>query len=320
MLEITKEILDNVIETQKEKKIKSDKYTQLTAKITLVAAAAEFIVFCILSANLLRAVVFAAIAIIADIVFLFAVTILLSFKYIDGFTVGAFFRALKNQKYNSEILAADAKSRERLCENRYANAKGEEKLLASSGVISICLRMNDFDRTEKIINETAGIEPKNFLQRYIKVLNYFTFYGARNDKENYIKTYCENEKVIDEMWNNTLDAKLEAVLHTAIYFVFTEQYEKAIEYYDYMIDFQNQAAEIDSNLAVTDELLNIRNNDLAELYCKIGNMEKAAEYFKNAKEFFADTDVPFFRSELERVGKILDEAGIDYSCSDNAEV
>lgn len=320
MLEITKEILDNVIEKQKEKKIKSDKYTQMTAKITLVVVAAEAIVFGILTANLLRALTFAAIAVIADIVLLFVITILLSFKYIDGFTVGAFFHALKNQKYNSKILSADEKETERLCENRYANAKNEEKLLASNGVIGICLRMNDFDRAEKIINETAGIEPKNFLQRSIKVLNYFAFYGVRNDKENYIKTYRENEKVINEMWNNTLDAKLEAVRYTAIYLAFAEQYEKAIEYYDYLLDFQNQAAEIYSNLAVTDELLNVRNIDLSELYCKSGDREKSAEYFKKAKEFFADTDIPFIKSELERVGKILDEAGIDYSCSDNAEV
>lgn len=318
MLEVTKEMLDNIIETQKEKKIKSDKYTQIVAKIALIAAAVEFIVFCMfISINLLKAFAFLVIAVIADIVFLFAATLLLSFKYIDGFTVGAFFHALKCQKYNSELLAADEKGKERLYENRYANAKGGEKLLASNGVIGICLRMNDFDRAEKIINEVAGIEPKNFLQRAVRASNYIALYEARNDEENYIKTYRESEKLIAEMWDNTLDTKLEALRWTASYLAYSGQYEKAIEYYNYLIDFQNKAAETDANLAVTDEHLNAGNIDLAEIYCKLGNTEKAAECFRAASEFFAETEVPICKSELERVGKILDEAGIEYSCHDS---
>lgn len=314
MLEITKDMLDQTIEAERKNKAASDKAVQITAYIMIGAIAAEFaVLFKLLRSSFLSALIYVAIILSVDFVVFFGVTILMSKKYISGFTVGAFFHALKNQKYNSAILAADEKEKERLYGNRYANAKGEEKLLASNGVIGICLRMNDFDRAEKIINETAGIEPKNFLQRCIKVLNYFAFYGARNDKENYIKTYRENEKVIDEMWNNTLDTKIEAVRYTAIYLACTEQYEKAIEYYDYLFDFQNQAAEIDPKLAVTDELLNALNIDLAELYCNSGNKEKAAECFRKAKEFFADTEIQFIKYELERVGEILDEAGIDYS-------
>lgn len=320
MLEITKAMLDETIETERKNKAASDKAARITAYIMLAAIGAEFVVlFMLLYNSFWAALIYTVIILAVDFVVFFGVTVLISRKYISGFTVGGFLRAFKNQKFNQTVAAADNDTKIRLYEERLAAAKGGDRLLSINALMPMYLRINEIDRAEALLKEAEGIAPKNFWQKSAKALNYLVFYGAVNDGESFIKAYRENELVIREMWNNMLILKIEALKYTAVFLAHSGQYDKAIEYYLNIIEFQEKAGEIDASCGINEEGKKVVGIDFAELYCKVGDREKAAEYFREAKEFFADTDVPFLRSELDRVGKILDEAGIDYSCPDNAE-
>lgn len=314
MLEITKDMLDQTIEAERKNKAASDKAVQITAYIMIAAIGVEFaVLFMLLRSSFWSALIYVAIILAVDFVVFFGVTILMSKKYISGFTVGAFVRGLKNQKFNQAVEAADDGTKIRLYEERLAAVKGGEKLLSINALIPAYLRINENDKAEALLKEAEDIVPKSFWQKSSKALNYLTFYGTLNDGERFIRAYRENEAVIEEMWNNMLILKIVALKYTAFFLAYSGQYDKAIEYYLNIIEFQEKAGEIDASCGINEEEKKVISIDLAELYCKNGNKEKSAEYFREAKEFFADTDVPFLRSELERVGKILDEAGICYS-------
>ncbi|MDE5993160.1 MAG: hypothetical protein K2G87_08940, partial [Oscillospiraceae bacterium] len=314
MLEITKDMLDQTIETERKNKAASDKAVQITAHIMIAAIVAEFVaLFMLLHNSFWAALIYVAIILAVDFVVFFGVTILISKKYISGFTVRAFVRGLKNQKFNQAVEAADDDTKIRLYEERLAAVKGGEKLLSINVLIPMYLRINENDKAEALLKEAEDIVPKNFWQKSSRALNYLNFYGAVNDGERFIRAYRENEVVIEKMWNDMLILKIEALKYTAFFLAYSGQYDKAIEYYLNVVEFQEKAGEIDASCGINEEEKKVVDIDLAELYCKSGNKEKSAEYFREAKEFFADTDVPFLRSELERVGKILDEAGICYS-------
>lgn len=318
MLEITKNMLDQTIEAERKNKAASDKSVQITAYIMLAAIGAEFVVlFMLLYNSFLTALIYVAIILAVDFVVFFGVTILMSKKYISGFTTEKFIHAFKRQKFNETVMSADNDTKIRLYEERFAADKGGEKILSANSLISLYLNNNDIDewtkKAEELLKEIENIPPKNFLQRSLKALSYFTFYSVANDAEGYIKAFHENEKVIEEMWNETLPMKIHALKHTAIFLAYSGQYDKAVEYYLNIIEFQEKAGEIDASCGINEEGKKLVSIDLAELYCKIGNNEKAAEYFREAKEFFAETNIPFIKSELDRVGKTLAEAGIELS-------
>lgn len=318
MLEITKDMLDQTIEAERKNKAASDKAVQITAHIMIAAIVAEFVaLFMFLHNSFLAALIYVAIILAVDFVVFFGVTVLMSYKYISGFTVGKFIHSFKNEKFNQTVMAADINTKIRLYEERLAAAKDGEKIIPANALITLYINNNDIDEwTEKagaLLKEIENIPPKNFLQRSYKALSYFAFYGVSNDAESYIKAFRENEKVVEEMWNEALPMKVYALKHTAVFLAHIGQYDKAAEYYLNIIEFQEKAGEIDASCGINEEGKKAVGIDLAELYCKSGNKEKAAEYFREAKEFFADTEVPFIRYELERVGKILDEAGICYS-------
>lgn len=314
MLEITKEMLDQTIEAERKNKAASDKSAMVTAYIMIAAIGAEFVVlFMLLLISFWAALIYVAIILAIDFVLFFGVTVLISKKYIIGFTVGAFVRAFKNQKFNQAVMAADNDLKIFMYEYRLAKAKGGERLLSINALIPMYLRISENDKAEALLKEAENIVPKTFLQRSAKALNYLIFYGAVSDGESFIRAYRENEAIIVEMWNNMLTMKIEALKYTAVFLAYSKEYDKAIEYYLNLIEFQEKAIEIDASCAINEEGKKAVSIDLAELYCKIGNNEKAAECFREAKDFFADTDQTFIISALDKAEKTLAEAGIDLS-------
>lgn len=314
MLEITKDMLDQTIEAERKNKASLDKSSQKTACRMVALVGIEFaVLFMLLLSNFWTALIFAAIILAVDFVLFFGVTVLISRKYISGFTVSTFVRAFKNHKFNQAVISADNDTKIFMYEYRLAKAKGGERLLSINALIPMYLRINENDKAEALLKESEDIVPKNFLQRSAKAVNYLTFYGAVSDGESFIRAYRENEAVIAEMWNNVLTIKIEALKYTAVFLAYNKEYEKAIEYYLNLIEFQEKAEEIDASCAINEEGKNAYNIDLAILYCKSGNTEKAVEYFREAKDFFADTDQTFIISALDKAEKTLAEAGIGLS-------
>lgn len=320
MLEITKDMLDEAIKDEKKSTKVSNISAQLAVCFLLAVAAVEALcAFSIMNRDIIGALIFLLIAAAADILLFLVISFLMSLKYIKRLPLSFFIYSFKLRKLNKAAKAADYDNKILLYESRLAKGKGSDRLLYINELIPLYIRENRFDKAEELLRQAESIAPKNYFQRYAKATSYLVYYASANDGENYIKAYLENESIINEMWSYVLSTQIPALDFTKFFISYSGDYNKAIEYYLNAIYFKEKAAEINSAYAYSDEGRNANNIDLAWLYCKNGDREKAAECFHEASEFFADTDVPFFRSELERVGKILDEAGIDYSCYDNAE-
>lgn len=320
MLEITKAMLDETIETERKNKAASDKAARITAYIMLAAIGAEFVVlFMLLYNSFWAALIYTVIILAVDFVVFFGVTVLISRKYISGFTVGKFIHAFKNQKFHKAVAEADNDTQIRMNEERLAAAKDGEKIPPANSLISLYQVKYDVDKwrekAEALLKEIENITPKNSLQRELKASMYFIFYGVTDDAESYVKVFHENEEVIEEMWNDMLPMKTEALKYTAIFLACNEEYGKAIECYFNMIDFREKAGEIDASCGIDENGKKAALIDLAVLYCKSGNTEKAIEYFREAKEFFADNNNAFIGYELEKAEKTLAEAGINLSVS-----
>ncbi|MDE6133825.1 MAG: hypothetical protein K2G04_10705, partial [Oscillospiraceae bacterium] len=136
MLEITKEMLDETIETERKNKAASDKAVQVTAYIMLAAIGAEFVLlFMLLFNSFWAALIYTVIILAVDFVVFFGVTVLMSKKYISGFTVGAFVRAFKNLKFNQAVEEANCDTKIRLYEERLAAVKCSEKLVSINALI-----------------------------------------------------------------------------------------------------------------------------------------------------------------------------------------
>lgn len=320
MLEITKDMLDEAIKDEKKSTKVSNISAQLAVCFLLAVAAVEALcAFSIMNRDIIGALIFLLISAAADIVLLFIIIFLMSLKSIKRIPFELLVYSFKLHKFNKTVQAADDDNKILLYESKLAKNKGRDRLLYINGLIPLYVRKNRFDKAEELLRQAESIVPKNFMQRCAKATSYFIFYASANDGESYTKAYLENESIIDEMWNDPLSFKISALTYTKIFIACSGDYNKAIEYYLNVAYFQEKAGEINVIYEKSEDEKNAANIDLAELYCKSGDREKSAEYFKKAKEALADTDVPFYRSELERVGKILDEAGIDHSCSDNAE-
>lgn len=301
MLEITKAMLDEVIETERKNNAASDRSAQIKAYMMIALIGVEFAVLFLLSS--FAALIFAVIALAVDFVLFLPLV-----------------RAFKNHQFDQAVMAADNDTKIFMYEYRLAKAKGGEKLFFINALIPMYLRINEIDKAEALLKEAEDIVPKKFLQRSAKAVNYLTFYGAVSDGESFIRAYCENEAVIAEMWKNMLTTKIEALKYTAVFLAYSKEYDKAIEYYLNLIELQEKAGEINASCAINEEGKNAYNIDLAILYCKSGNTEKAAEYFREAKDFFADTDRTFIISALDKAEKTLSEAGIDLSNVSETEV
>lgn len=301
MLEITKDMLEQAIEAEKKNNAALDRSAQIKAYMMIALVGAEFVVLCMLSS--FAALIFAVIASAADLVLFLPLV-----------------RAFKNQQFNQAVMAADNDTKIFMYEYRLAKAKGGEKLLFINALIPMYLHRNEIDKVKALLKGSEDIVPKNFLQRSAKAVNYLTFYGAVSDGESFIRDYCENEAVIAEMWNDMLTMKIEALKYTAVFLAYSKEYDKAIEYYLNLIEFRGNAVEIDSSCEIDENGKMAYCIDLAILYCKSGNAEKAAEYFRKAKDFFADTDLTFIISALDKAEKTLAEAGIDLSKVSETEV
>lgn len=301
MLEITKAMLNEAIETERKNNAASDKSAQIKAYMMIALIGVEFVVLLLL--NSFAALIFAVIALAVDFVLFLPLVI-----------------AFKNHQFNQAVMAANNDTKIFMYEYRLAKAKGGEKLLFINALIPMYMRINAIDKAEALLKGSENIVPKNFLQRAAKAVNYLTFYGAVSDGESFIRAYRENEAVMAEMWNNMLTMKIEALKYTAVFLAYSKEYDKAIEYYLNLIEFQEKAEEIDASCAINEEGKNAYNIDLAILYCKSGNTEKAVEYFREAKDFFAGTDRTFIISALDKAEKTLAEAGIDFSNFSEKEV
>lgn len=314
MLEITKDMLDEALKDEKIRTSISNISVKMAGCFLLAVVAIELIwVLIMINRDIIGAFVFLLIAAAADIVLFFIVIFLMSLKRIKKLPLSFFMYSFKLRKLNKTAQTADNDNKILLYESRLAKDKDRDRLLYINELILLYIRKNRFDKAEELLRQAKSIVPKNFFQRYAKALSYLVYYDSANDSENYIKAYLENESIIDEMWSSVLLFKISALNFTKTFISYSGDYNKAIEYYLNAAYFQEKAQEINAAYVYSDEGKNAAILDLAALYCKNGDREKSAECFRKAKAFFEDTDVPFFRSELERVGKILDEAGIDHS-------
>lgn len=311
-------MIDESIE--KEKKIRniSEKATVKAASSILIILFFEvFLLAGFLCNGIGRTLTAAAVFIVFDIFYFFIAIEVIMNKHMKVQYPAAvsFLNVFRRKRFMARVSAAPtAEEKLRLYNERLKKAAGQiDKISAACEYIDFAAIMR-LDRNADAPYETLlKIHPRKILLKITKFQAMLKYYILKEDSGSYIRAFEENSGLICEGWNYSLFAKLDIIPFYIQYYEFKKEYQKALEYYDVMLDFRKRAYEIDVSLGLTDELLNVSYIDYANLYCMLGNFEEGKKYFRMAEERLSDNDTPYIKKQMENVRKMLEEANNNLS-------
>lgn len=310
MLEITKEMMDEAIEEERRLNAASDKSVKAVVVILLIVLGAEVIAFImLLSANILKGLIFAVAAAAADFVLLFLTVIIMSKKYIKGFEVGAFISAFKNRNFNEYIKTVDKKAQILFYEDRLAKSKTDDEKIRNGGTLLELYAVECQDeKADKMFEEISRLVPKRKIAKMAKLDSVLAYYDSKDDGESYCKAYENSGDIIEMWWNNSLDLKFVLFGKYITYTTIKKDYKKALELYTYNLEARERAGEFNALYCINDEVRNVACIDLAMLYFNTGDTEKAEECMREAERRFADGSVPLIKKQMEKLRAMFEKA------------
>lgn len=319
MLEITRKMMDETIEEERRLNAASDKSVKAVVVILLIVLGAEVVAFImLLSADILRGLIFAVAAVAADFILLFLTVIIISKKYIKGFEVGVFISAFKNRNFNEYIKTVDKKARILLYEERFAKSKTDDERIRNGGTLLELYAVECQDeKTDKMFAEISSLVPKRKIAKIAKLDSMLAYYDSKDDGESYCKAYENSGDIIEMWWNNSLDLKLLLFVRYIAYMTIKKDYKKALELYTYNLEARERAGKFNAECGINDEMRNYACIDLAMLYLNTGDTEKAKECMREAERRFADGSVPLIQKQMKKLRAMFDGAGINLTVEQN---
>lgn len=217
-------------------------------------------------------------------------------------------------KQYSDALKLEFDDKIRWLKSALAKAKTPyEKLNAICFLIQVYAEKCMENEVDEYFNMLSQIIPKKTLDKIMFLDIQLLYYDYKDDTENYLRTYSENDNILKLKWDMTLSEQIGVFNRYMNYVFINRDYQKALELYNLNLEIHEKAAEIDVNFALPEESKNLYCIDYAMLYCKLGEKEKAAESFRVALERNSNTDKPYIKKHIEKVRGMLNEAGVDYS-------
>jgi len=319
MFEITREMMDEAIGEERRLNAASDKSVKAVVVILLIVLGAEIIAFImLLSANILKGLIFAVAAAAADFVLLFLTVIIMSKKYIKGFEVGAFISAFKNRNFNEYIKTVDKKAQILLYEDRLAKSKTDDERIRNGGTLLELYAVECQDKkADKMFEEISRLVPKRNIAKIAKLDSALYYYSSKDDAESFCRAYESGGDIIEMWWNNSLDLKFALFGKYIVYTIVKKEYEKALELYTYNLEARERAGEFNAECGINDEMRNVACIDLAMLYFNTGGTEKAEECMREAERRFADGSALFIQKQMEKLRAMFDGAGIKLTVEQN---
>lgn len=314
MAEITSEMIDNIIEAEKEhNKAVEKQFDRIISKGFAPLLGIEIIISAaLLGFSVLKALAAAAISVVLDILLFLIVTEILTAREMkfQAFALVSIYRKRKLKRFAALVDAAPT-TEEKLrlyCENIKKSGNKDEKLSAISQYINFVNAMCAEQDIDWVYEELIKIRSEKFITKSAKLQDLLLYFIAKGDCDGFIRTFEENQGLIKEMWDYALFSKLDIVVLCCEYFRMKKEYQKQLEYYDILIEFHEKASEIDVKYALTDEMRSEIKIDYAKIYCRLGRYEEAAECLHEAEEKLKNNDKPYIKKGIEEAGKMLEEA------------
>lgn len=243
-----------------------------------------------------------------------AATLVLTAKYMRMMSIADVAKSLIRNKKEKEIRNSDAKTKiEWFTAKLSKTQNAREKIGAMNELMSVYAGECMEDKVDECFEMIMQFTPKAPIEKVIKFDSVLYYYDYKDDTEKYISAYNENEEILQQCWDMHLLMKFLVFSRYISYLIILGEYQKAFECYNLNLEMHEKAAEIDVAYAMSEESKEFHCLDYAMLYCKLGEKEKSAESFRVALERFENTDKPSLKKHLEKVRKMLDEAGIDYT-------
>lgn len=316
MLEITKEMIDEAVESEKTLRKKSEKATVKAACILFVILILEFFwLVGLLNVGILKALTAAAFFVIADILYFFtAVEVIMHMQTKSPYpAVISFYNAYRRRRFEARLNAAPTvEEKLRLFEEyprRYFGAAG--RLSSATEHMNFLMKMCVDRNADELYEQIAKAKPKKILLKFTRLEGMFTYFMLKEDAERYICAFEENADTISKNWDYSLFAKSYVMMYFLEYLNFKQDFPKALEYYDMFMYFQEKAAEVDVSLAFPEEALTAVPIGYAILYCRLGSTEEAEKYYREAEEKLADCDMPCIKKQMEKARGLLEKTKIN---------
>ncbi|MDE5576088.1 MAG: hypothetical protein K2J11_01700 [Oscillospiraceae bacterium] len=325
MLKIKKEMIDEAVEREKKNRAKSEKATVKAAVFLLIIIFLElFLLAGFLSVNITKTLPAAAVFIIADIVFFFAaVEVIMRIDTSEPPypAVFSFYYAYMHKRFTARLDAAPTVEKKlRLYEENFKKAVVKHrKVLAAVEYIKFLIKTQgdkNSDILDELYEEIANDKPKKILLKFTRLQGLLDYYIFTEDPAGYIRTFEENSDTISKFWDSTFLFRTNIFMCYVQYFEYKNDFQNALEYYDLLVYFNEKAFEIDVSLALPDEAVKAFPLDYSGIFCKLGRLEDAEKYFREAEELLADSNDPRIKDQMETIRKMLDEANIAQKESD----
>ena len=314
MFEVTREKLEKAIEEEKEC---VKRYEKKLTRFIIFFAILNLIELMLLISLPIEKSFLALIAVIAfDLVLLIMCISFFTWQQSGVFSPWLVINSTSEVKFSQKLKTLDDVSKIQLLEQKAKTTKGILRTNTLASLIPLYSRMDEPAKLKALADYMMNTKPKRKFERILRMDALLAYYDYMDDAENYTKLFEENLQEITDLWENErINYKNLAIGRLISYLFYTNEYKEAFRLHNLLLEFLDKFAEVMPSF--TPEQINWSRNvnclDYAMYYCKMGEKEKAAESFRVALERFENTDVPFLKKQLEKVRRMLDEAGIDYT-------
>ena len=314
MFEVTREKLEKAIEEEKEI---TRKYEKKLARFIIcfgVLGAIELIFLLALPPvdgflALIAVVAFDFILLVMSIAFF-------TWQEIRIFSPWLVINSINETEFSKKLKTLDDVSKIQLLEQRVKTAKGILRTNAIASLVPLYTRRDEAEKMKALTDYMISTNPKSKFGKNLRTDIMLSYYDYTDDVENYIKVFEENLHEFTDMWENgKINYKVAAMGRHIIYLIHTNEYNEAFRLHNLMLEFLDKFAAVIPSMDAEQINRSREMNclDYAMYYCKLGEKEKAAESFRVALVRFENTDEPHLKKHLEKIRKMLDEAGIDYT-------
>lgn len=316
MIEITHEILEQAVESEKADQQKFAKRTNGFLASLFVICVLEIIpIVLILRNDNLRGLAWTALIILFDIVYLFIGTTILSGSHFGNPSIFRTLRSFSDTEFYKELKCSDTKRKIMLLEERLKRSKGEVWMTSAGSLMSLYIEMDMTEKADELYRQVKDFKPSNDSQAAMKINCALGYFDYKDDNDSYIRLFEDNsELLIRSEWERPrVMYKIGFLAVYSSYFAIKKDYAKAIEIYDFYRELLNLAAKTDKSIEGMRDLNNKTCSlSYARLFCHLGDKEKAAMFFKDAMAKYDDSASPSTKRFFADTKKLLDEAGVNY--------
>lgn len=315
MFEVTREMLDAAIEEERRNKNEfNDSVNKFILSYMITFAVISMIILFFVPVGFGTKFLLLLGAVVVYVIIGILATLILTAKYVRIMEIADVAKSIIGNKKKKEIAKSDSKTRINWLTAKLSAAKSnKDKIFIINELMPVYATECMDDKVDECFDMIKLLDPQKDLEKVIKLDTLLYYYDYKDDTENYIRTYNDNEDILQQWWAMPLTMKFSLFNRYRSFLFIMGDYQKALEFYNLNLEIHEKAAEIDVDFALPEESKNLYCIDYAMLYCKLGEKEKAAESFRVALERNSNTDKPYIKKHIEKVRGMLNEAGVNYS-------